>query len=100
MNWGFLFKGLRVCFPIGFGIPLFTFEEMGTEETAGNMGFQHRNGDSILNCPPSGMNTTNPFLGSGWEPHVTLSQTENFGGSFDNSNYSHLVHYPDRKSVV
>ncbi|XP_058218435.1 transcription factor bHLH74-like [Rhododendron vialii] len=72
---------------------------MGTEEN-GNMGFQQRNGDSILNCPTSGMNTTNPFFGSGWDPLVSLSQSENFGGSFGNSNYSHLVHYPSDSGLV
>ncbi|XP_028806918.1 transcription factor bHLH74 isoform X2 [Neltuma alba] len=102
---------------------------MGGHENA--MGFQHGR-ETILNCPSSGLSTsvseiavssvsmpkppvvTNPFLGSSstWDPLVSLSQTQTFGGSsmvshseFGSSSYplvlenqgmnstSHLVQY-------
>ncbi|XP_052203001.1 transcription factor bHLH74 [Diospyros lotus] len=81
---------------------------MGSEDTANEMGFQHRSGDTILNCPSTGMNmnlipdkaagiamSSNPFFCSSWDPLVSLSQSENFGASpvvphseFGNSPYS------------
>ena len=107
---------------------------MGIDDN-GDMGFQNTS-QSLLNCPSSGMNMHpisekgtgmampsasmykssnggDPFFGSGWDPIVSLSQTENFGGSsmvshseFANSTYPvvlenqgigsnpHLVPYP------
>ncbi|KAK3030227.1 hypothetical protein RJ639_038350 [Escallonia herrerae] len=102
---------------------------MGTEDS-GDMRFPHRSDDSILNCPNSlsekvagvamssagsmfkPSNRADPFFGSGWDPLISLSQGENFGGSsvvprgdFSNPAYpvglenqagsttSHLVHY-------
>ncbi|KAL3505033.1 hypothetical protein ACH5RR_034874 [Cinchona calisaya] len=88
---------------------------MNTKDT-GDMGFQQGGvggGDSILNCPSSGMDTNSmsdkivgmamcsmsgvdPFYGgSGWDPLVSLNHGENFGGAsvvphqneFGNSNY-------------
>ncbi|CAI9115979.1 OLC1v1017014C2 [Oldenlandia corymbosa var. corymbosa] len=77
---------------------------MGTEDS-GDMGFQQSGGDSVLNCPSSGMDTNSmsdkvagmamcsestmfksstgvdPFYGSGWDPLVSLNHGENFGGS-------------------
>ncbi|XP_019072101.1 transcription factor bHLH74 isoform X3 [Vitis vinifera] len=113
---------------------------MGIDDN-GNMGFPNTS-QSILNCPSSGMNTHpisekvtgmtmssasmykssnggDPFFGSGWDPIVSLSQNENFGGSsmvshseFANSAYPvvlenqgigstpHLVLYPSNSSLV
>ncbi|KAA8528437.1 hypothetical protein F0562_035792 [Nyssa sinensis] len=114
---------------------------MGTEYN-GDMEFQQTGGDRIHNCPSSGMNT-NPmpdkvagmatssgsmfkspngvesFFGSGWDPLVSLSQSENFRGSsmvphseFVNPSYplvlenqaisstSHVVHYPSGSGLV
>lgn len=115
------------------------FKNMGGDDNGGDMGFQHR-GESVMNCSSSGMNM-NPlyekvgggvavssmpmfksssgggdsFFGSGWDPLLSLSHGENFGGSsmvvshseFANSNYpvsvmenqgisstSHLARYP------
>ncbi|KAM7516959.1 hypothetical protein LguiA_006542 [Lonicera macranthoides] len=100
---------------------------MGTEDN-GDMGFANRVGDGIIKCPSSVMDTNvamssgsmfkssngaNPFFGSAWDPLVSLSQSENFGGSssiprneFTNppypavlenhqaiNSFSHLVHY-------
>ncbi|KAL6296093.1 hypothetical protein ACE6H2_004235 [Prunus campanulata] len=104
-------------------------------------GFQHRK-EGSLNCPSSGMSTNplpekvsqmtmssvsmfkpsngaDPFFGSGWDPIVSLSQSDNFGGSsvvshreFSNPPYpvalenpgmsstSHLVQYPSDSSYV
>lgn len=105
---------------------------MGTEDN-GDMRFQHRDGDDMLNCPSSVMNSNPlsdkvvgmtmssdsmfkasngavPYFSSGWDPLVSLSQSENFGAhsGFSNAAYpvvlenqaisstSHLVHYqPD-----
>lgn len=110
-----------------------------TKDTTGGMGFQQNGGggDSMLKCPSSGMDTNSmsdkvagmamcsesmfksstgvdPFYGgTGWDPLVSLTHAENFGGSsvvphhneFGNSHYpgglenqaisstSHLVHY-------
>ncbi|KAF3447477.1 hypothetical protein FNV43_RR12663 [Rhamnella rubrinervis] len=106
-----------------------------------DLGFQHRS-ESILNCPSSGMTTSHlpekvsgmtisslpvfkpsngadPFFGSGWDPLVSLSQSENFGGSsmvshgeLSNPSYSvvlesqgmnstsHLVQYPSDSNFV
>lgn len=106
-----------------------------------DLGFQRRS-ESILNCPSSGMTTSHlpekvsemtmsslsvfkpsngadPFFGSGWDPLVSLSQSENFGGSsmvshgeLSNPPYSvvlesqgmnstsHLVQYPPDSSFV
>lgn len=88
---------------------------MGGHENV--MGFQHGN-ESILTCPSSGLSTnvsemaissvsmakppsdvTNPFLASSaWDPLVSLSQAQTFGGSsmvshsdFGNSSYHPLV---------
>ncbi|GMP80694.1 hypothetical protein CsSME_00035700 [Camellia sinensis var. sinensis] len=118
---------------------------MGTEDNC-SLRFQQTcgGGDSILNCPSSVMNT-NPlsdkvaemamssgsmfkssssgadlYLGSGWDPPVSLSQGKNFGGSsvvpsseFGNSPYSvalenqaipsstsHFVHYLSDSGLV
>lgn len=48
-------------------------------------------GESTMNCPSSGMNSTpiytkpatgaDPFFPSGWDPIISLSQHESFGGS-------------------
>ncbi|CAN6721800.1 unnamed protein product [Malus baccata var. baccata] len=106
-----------------------------------DVGFQHRN-DGSLNRPSSGMSTNplpekvsrmamssvsmfkpsngaDPFFGSGWDPIVSLSQNDNFGGpsgvshgEFPNPPYpvamenqgmsstSHLVQYPSDSSYV
>ncbi|XP_059636330.1 transcription factor bHLH74 isoform X2 [Cornus florida] len=111
---------------------------MGTEDH-GDMRLQHTGGDANLNCPSSGMSTNplsdkvagmamssgsmfkssnraDPFFGSGWDPLVSLNQSENFGGSsmvshneFTNSSYplgqamsstSHLVQYPPVSGLV
>lgn len=106
-----------------------------------DLGFHHRS-ESILNCPSSGMTTshlpekvsgmaisslsvfkpsngTDSFFGSGWDPLVSLGQSENFGGSLmvshgelSNPPYSvvlesqgmnsssHLVQYPSDSSFV
>ncbi|GMY14908.1 transcription factor bHLH74, partial [Fagus crenata] len=104
-----------------------------------DMGFQHGS-EGILNCQSSGMSTNplpekvsgmtmssvsmykpsngaDPFFGSGWDPLVSLSQSENFGGSsmvshgeyppypvvMENqgiSTTSHLVQYPSSSSFV
>ncbi|XP_018504003.2 transcription factor bHLH74 isoform X1 [Pyrus x bretschneideri] len=106
-----------------------------------DVGFQHRN-DGSLNCPSSGMKTNplpekvsrmamssvsmfkpsngaDPFFGSGWDPIVSLSQSDNFGsstgvshGEFPNPPYpfamenqgmsstSHLVQYPSDSSYA
>lgn len=106
-----------------------------------DVGFRHGS-ESILHCPSSGMTTNllpekvsgmtmspvsvykpsngaDPFFNSGWDPLVSLSQTENFGGSsmvshseFANPPYpvlmenqgisstSHLVQYPSGSSFV
>lgn len=106
-----------------------------------DMGFQNTS-QSILNCRSSGMNIHpnsekvtgmatssvsmykssnggDPFFGSGWDPIVSLSQSENFGGSsmvshseFANSAYPvvlanqgigntpHFVPYPSNSSLV
>ncbi|KAK9271032.1 hypothetical protein L1049_026621 [Liquidambar formosana] len=113
---------------------------MGGDDN-GDMGFQLR-GEGMLNCPSSGMNTNpmsekvsgmamstvsmfksssggDPFFASGWDPLVSLSQSENFGGSsmvshceFVNSPYpavienqgisstSHIVQYPPSDSSL
>ncbi|BBG95128.1 basic helix-loop-helix DNA-binding superfamily protein [Prunus dulcis] len=114
--------------------------EMGGHDSEDG-GFQHRN-EGSLNCPSSGMSTNplpekvsqitmssvsmfkpsngaDPFFGSGWDPIVSLSQSDNFGGSsvvshreFSNPPYpvalenpgmsstSHLVQYPSDSSYV
>lgn len=99
---------------------------MGTEDH-GDMRFHHRDGDGLLNVSSSVM-STNPLsdkvagkamgsasmfkaingpdpFGSGWDPLVSLNQSENFGGhsSYSSRGYSvdnqaigsssHLVHY-------
>lgn len=106
-----------------------------------DVGFQHRS-ESILSCPSSGISTTNlpekvsgmtmsslsifkpsnganTFFASAWDPLVSLSQSENFGGSsmvsqgeVSNQPYpvvlenqgmnsaSHLVQYPSDSSFV
>ncbi|KAF3953951.1 hypothetical protein CMV_020647 [Castanea mollissima] len=104
-----------------------------------DVGFQHGS-EGILNCPSSRMSTNplpekvsamtmscvsmykpsngaDPFFGSGWDPLVSLSQSENFGGSsmvshgeyppypvvMENqgiSTTSHLVQYPSSSSFV
>ncbi|KAF2309605.1 hypothetical protein GH714_004226 [Hevea brasiliensis] len=75
-------------------------------------------GQSVINCQSSGM-SGNPFFASAWDPVVSMSQHENFGGSsmvshseFTNSPYpvvmenqgnsttSHLVHYPSDSSYA
>ncbi|KAA8538262.1 hypothetical protein F0562_027915 [Nyssa sinensis] len=108
----------------------------------GDMGFEQAGDDNIFNCPSSGMNTNpmsdkvagmtmssgclfkspngaDPFFSSGWDPLVSLSQSENFAGSsmvpqseFSNPPYpvvlgnqaisstSHLVHYPSNSGLV
>lgn len=113
---------------------------MGSHDNE-DMGFQHRN-EGSLNCPSSGMSTNplpekvsrmamssismfkpsnapDPFFGSGWDPLVSLSQSDNFGGSsvasqseYTNHPYpvametqgmsstSHLVQYPSDSSFV
>ncbi|XP_022772933.1 transcription factor bHLH74-like isoform X2 [Durio zibethinus] len=79
-----------------------------------DVGFKHRR-QSLMNCPPSQMNTNHlsdkvdgsmnsiskapdPFFGSGWDPIVSLSQSEGLGGSsmvshteFANSHYPLLM---------
>ncbi|CAA3014413.1 transcription factor bHLH74 isoform X1 [Olea europaea subsp. europaea] len=92
-----------------------------------NRGFQQRKGDSILNCPSSGIvtnsiyekvpgmgmssettfkstNGVEPFYGSGWDTIVSLNTSGNFEGSsvvpqneFANSHYSH---FPSRSGLV
>lgn len=104
-----------------------------------DVGFQHGS-EGILNCQSSGMSTNplpekvsgmtmssvsmykpsngaDPFFGSGWDPLVSLSQSENFGGSsmvshgeyppypvvMENQGIcttSHLVQYPSSSSFV
>lgn len=102
-----------------------------------DMGFKHRH-ESLMNCPYSQMNTnrisdkvdglamssirnaSDPFFGSGWDPIVSLSQSESLGGSssmvshsgFANSHYpllmenqgiggtSHLSHYQSDSSFI
>lgn len=113
---------------------------MGIDDN-GDMGFQNTS-HTILNCPSSGMNMHpisekvtgmtmtsasmykssnggDPFFGSGWDPIVSLSHTENFGGSsmvshseFANTAYPvvlenqgigstpHLVPYTSSSSLV
>lgn len=114
---------------------------MGGDDDS-DMGFQHR-AEGKQTCPSSGMNTNplsekvsgmmpmnsvpmfksssgeHPFFGSGWDPLVSLSQSENFGGSsmvshcqFANSPYpvvmgsqgisshSNLVQYPQSDSSL
>ncbi|KAJ9186862.1 hypothetical protein P3X46_002391 [Hevea brasiliensis] len=75
-------------------------------------------GQSVVNCQSSGMGG-NPFFASAWDPVVSISQHENFGGSsmlsqseLTNSPYpvvmenqgisttSHLVHYQSGSSYV
>ncbi|XP_010109419.2 transcription factor bHLH74 [Morus notabilis] len=109
-----------------------------------NVGFQQSRSEGFLNCPSSRMATntmpekasgvtmsslsmfkpptgSDPFFASGWDPLVSLSQTENFGGSsmvtqgeFCNPPYnnpvvlesqgmsstSHLVQYPSDSSFA
>lgn len=109
-----------------------------------NVGFQQSRSEGFLNCPSSRMATntmpekasgvtmsslsmfkpptgSDPFFASGWDPLVSLSQTENFGGSsmvtqgeFCNPPYnnpvvlesqgmsstSHLVQYPSNSSFA
>ncbi|KAJ4845181.1 hypothetical protein Tsubulata_013705 [Turnera subulata] len=80
------------------------------------LGF-HKRDESAVICPSSGM-STGPFFPSAWDPVVSLSQNENFGGSssivsqgeFSASPYtvalenqgipssSHLLHYPSDSS--
>lgn len=81
------------------------------------IGFQNTV-EGVMNCPSSGMSTS-PFFVSAWDPVVSLSQNENFGGSsivsqseFSNSPYpvvlenrgitstTNLFHYPSDSSFV
>ena len=85
---------------------------MGGHENA--MGFQHGN-ESILTCPSSGLSTNvsemaistvsvakpsdvaNPFLASSaWDPLVSLSQAQTFGGSsmVSHSEFGNSSSYP------
>ncbi|XVF64231.1 hypothetical protein PTKIN_Ptkin09bG0152000 [Pterospermum kingtungense] len=107
-----------------------------------DLGFKHRH-QSLMNCPYSQMNTnrlsdkvdglamssismysklsnaSDPFFGSGWDPIVSLSQSESFGGSsmvshseFANSHFplvmesqgisgtSHLSQYQSESSFI
>ncbi|GAB4852409.1 hypothetical protein Ancab_016603 [Ancistrocladus abbreviatus] len=98
---------------------------------AGQMGFQH-NSERMLNCPSSGMNPIPPsekvagmgmssgFCGPGWDPIVSLNQSENFRassmvshGEFANASFpvlldnrgigsttSHLVPYPSDPNLA
>ncbi|KAL7262372.1 hypothetical protein ACSBR1_000699 [Camellia fascicularis] len=70
---------------------------MGTDEDRANMGFQHRNGDNSMFKSSSGADHS--FFGSGWDPLVSLSQSENFEGS---SVIPHTfgVHYPSDSGLV
>ncbi|KAI8013011.1 Transcription factor bHLH74 [Camellia lanceoleosa] len=70
---------------------------MGTDEDRANMGFQLRNGDNSMFKSSSGAD--HPFFGSGWDPLVSLSQSENFEGS---SVIPHTfgVHYPSDSGLV
>jgi len=86
----------------------------GSGDSNDDLGYQNR-GESVMNCPSSGMNT-NPFYVSAWDPVVSLSQPGNFGGSsivsqsgFSNSPFpivmenpgiSNLVHYPSGSGFV
>ncbi|CAL5385568.1 unnamed protein product [Camellia sinensis] len=81
----------------GFCSPCVCFHNMGTDEDRANMGFQHRNGDNSMFISSSGAD--HPFFGSGWDPLVSLSQSENFEGS---SVIPHTfgVHYPSDSGLV
>ena len=86
----------------------------GSGDSNDDLGYRNR-GESVMNCPSSGMNT-NPFYVSAWDPVVSLSQPGNFGGSsivsqsgFSNSPFpivmenpgiSNLVHYPSGSGFV
>lgn len=94
-----------------------------------DLGFQQRS-ESMLNCPSSGItsshlpekvpgmtmsslsvfkpsNGPDPFFGSGWDPLVSLSQSENFGGSsmvshceLSNPPYSVVLENQGMNSIV
>ncbi|CAO2817731.1 unnamed protein product [Amaranthus hypochondriacus] len=79
------------------------------------MGFQHTS-DIMLNSPSSGMNTRSMTLGSvygsGWDPMVSLCQTENFHAELTKSSSypllmenqgisnSHIQNYPSDPNLV
>ncbi|KAF9687468.1 hypothetical protein SADUNF_Sadunf02G0096600 [Salix dunnii] len=86
----------------------------GSGDNIDDLGYQNT-GESVMNCPSSGMNT-NPFYVSAWDPVVSLSQPGNFGGSsivsqsgFSNSPFpivmenpgiGNLAHYPPGSGFV
>jgi hypothetical protein len=102
-------------YSLEFGGLAFESQNMdGSGDSNDDLGYQNR-GESVMNCPSSGMNT-NPFYVSAWDPVVSLSQPGNFGGSsivsqsgFSNSPFpivmenpgiSNLVHYPSGSGFV
>lgn len=62
---------------------------MGTEDNGGDIRFQSRDADSMFKVS----NEAESYFGSGWDPLVSLSQSENFGpqNGFSNPAYQVVI---------